>query len=140
MYICYRCIPQSQRAFGLGVKWVFIRFMGSVPGPIIFGALFDSTCMLWQDKCDTKGSCWIYNNYKLSWRIFTLTICLKTASLFFYTLAHTVYRPPPEKEVIAEREVREDQELNDAPMDTVPVTPDDSNNGFDNPQFKVDEE
>lgn len=34
-----------------------------IPGPIIFGLLYDSTCLLWQDvDCEEEdGTCILYN-------------------------------------------------------------------------------
>uniref|UniRef100_H2YEM2 Solute carrier organic anion transporter family member n=1 Tax=Ciona savignyi TaxID=51511 RepID=H2YEM2_CIOSA len=59
-----RVLPQRIRTFGLGVQWLFIRALGSIPGPIMFGTVIDLTCILWQKRiCDgSKGSCWIYNS------------------------------------------------------------------------------
>ncbi|CAH2297106.1 solute carrier organic anion transporter family member 4C1 [Pelobates cultripes] len=58
-----RCVPDKQRSFALGVQWSFIRLLGSIPGPISFGVLIDSSCMLWNiNECGTKGACWTYNN------------------------------------------------------------------------------
>ena len=52
------------RSFGIGVQWLFIRALGSIPGPILFGVIIDLTCVLWQIReCDkTQGSCWIYES------------------------------------------------------------------------------
>ncbi|ELT96091.1 hypothetical protein CAPTEDRAFT_172180, partial [Capitella teleta] len=39
--ISLRCVPESQRSFAMGVKWVFMRFLGTVLGPAVYGYLFD---------------------------------------------------------------------------------------------------
>lgn len=44
-----------------------IILLGTIPGPIIFGIIIDSTCILWDiNECGTKGACWIYNNIKMA--------------------------------------------------------------------------
>ena len=41
--------------------------LGTIPGPIIFGAIIDSTCVLWDiNECGIKGACWIYDNIKMA--------------------------------------------------------------------------
>ena len=37
---------------------IFLAFM---PGPIIFGLIIDSTCLIWQEECEQKGSCLLYD-------------------------------------------------------------------------------
>ena len=54
------------------------QFLGTVPGPIIFGAIFDSTCILWQEnKGSEQGSCWIYDNGSLAFKLFFTFLGLK---------------------------------------------------------------
>ena len=50
-----RCIPESQRTFGLGIEFAIIRLFGSIPAPIIFGLVIDSTCQIWQEEDDSCG-------------------------------------------------------------------------------------
>lgn len=94
-----RCIHDSQRTLGLGLKWCIVRLLGTVPGPIIFGAIIDSTCIVWREKCGEHASCWIYDNDLMSRNFFILLICFKMGSIIFFTLAHHTYTPPKEKEV-----------------------------------------
>uniref|UniRef100_A0A4W3KCB1 Solute carrier organic anion transporter family member 4C1 n=1 Tax=Callorhinchus milii TaxID=7868 RepID=A0A4W3KCB1_CALMI len=61
-----RCVPDSQRSFSLGVQWVFVRLLGSIPGPVLFGAVIDKSCILWnEDDSGIKGACWVYNNARM---------------------------------------------------------------------------
>ncbi|EOA97978.1 Solute carrier organic anion transporter family member 4C1, partial [Anas platyrhynchos] len=54
-----RCVPDKQRSFALGVQSVFLRLLGTIPGPILFGVAIDNSCTLWDiDECKTKGACW----------------------------------------------------------------------------------
>ena len=39
-------------------------FIGNVPCPIIYGAVVDSACVLWQESCDgQEGACQLYDTY-----------------------------------------------------------------------------
>lgn len=74
-------------------------FSGTVPGPILFGAIIDDTCILWREKCGKQASCWIYNNEKLSFNFFIFVSSFKVVSIVFFILAHQLYKPPAEKTV-----------------------------------------
>ncbi|XP_053383119.1 solute carrier organic anion transporter family member 4C1-like isoform X2 [Mercenaria mercenaria] len=94
-----RCIHDSHRTLGLGLKWFIVRLLGTVPGPILFGAIIDNTCVIWREKCGQRASCWIYNNDKLSLNFFIFVVCFKLVSITFFVLAHQMYKPPSEKKV-----------------------------------------
>ena len=72
----------------------FFNPLGTVPAPILFGAIFDATCRLWQNKCDENGSCWIYDEERLSKDLFTLILVLSLLSASLYFLALVCYKKP----------------------------------------------
>jgi hypothetical protein len=67
---------------------------GAVPGPILFGVVIDSTCLVWQDSCGEHTSCWIYDNASVGRNFFLLLMGLKLLSTLLYMLAYIVYKPP----------------------------------------------
>lgn len=92
-----RCIHDNHRTFGLGIQWFIARLIGTVPGPIFFGAVIDSTCLVWQEnECGDKKSCYIYNNASLSANFFIILVCLKIFTALMFILAYKVYKPPTE--------------------------------------------
>lgn len=32
-----------------------------MPYPIVFGAITDSACIVWEEKCGSTGNCWLYD-------------------------------------------------------------------------------
>lgn len=38
-----------------------ISLLASIPGPIIFGRIIDSTCISWNYKCGGLGDCQLYD-------------------------------------------------------------------------------
>ena len=67
-YVCvYRVVADDQRALALGVQSAMFRLLGAIPGPLIFGALFDYACLSWQVECGQRGNCWLYNSDQLSY-------------------------------------------------------------------------
>ena len=61
-------VPEKLRSFAVGVQWLMIRGLGSIPGPIMFGFVIDQSCILWQEKrCTGKqGNCWVYSSDTLA--------------------------------------------------------------------------
>ena len=45
-----RMVPPQLRSQAMGMNIVMLRVLGSIPGPIIFGKLVDSVCILWQQR------------------------------------------------------------------------------------------
>lgn len=95
--VTLRCIHDSQRTFALGIQWFIARLLGMVPGPIFFGAIIDGTCLVWQEKCKERASCWIYDNEALSRNFFVILVCVKTLAAIMFILAYKFYNPPADK-------------------------------------------
>ncbi|KAM8962211.1 solute carrier organic anion transporter family member 4C1 [Pelodytes ibericus] len=90
-----RCVPDKQRSFALGVQWSFIRLLGSIPGPITFGVLIDSTCLLWNmSDCGSKGACWTYDNPSMSYKLIAVSGASKAITIIFLFVAYFIYKPP----------------------------------------------
>lgn len=100
-YMVMRCIPESQRTYGLGIEFAIIRIFGGIPAPILFGMVIDSTCQIWQEgdtKCgqaESVGSCWYYDVATLGTRLFLVTLIPKLISALFFAAALVVYKPSP---------------------------------------------
>lgn len=82
--VVLRCVPDNQRTYALGLQWLFLCMFGSMPGPVVFGAFIDKTCILWEETCSGRGSCLEYNNELLSY-------LLVAAGLFFQILSAALY-------------------------------------------------
>nr|XP_053651830.1 solute carrier organic anion transporter family member 4A1-like [Cherax quadricarinatus] len=70
-----RCVPDSHRSFALGLQWIVVRLLGTIPGPILFGALIDDTCILWQSTCGKGGACRSYDNFYMSRLVVATCAC-----------------------------------------------------------------
>ena len=71
--------------------------IGYVPGPIIFGALIDKACLLWEYECSNDSrTCWSYDNTQLAYTMIGLAMGLRFLSICFYTGALCTYRPVEE--------------------------------------------
>ncbi|XP_043946340.1 solute carrier organic anion transporter family member 4A1 isoform X2 [Protopterus annectens] len=91
-----RCVPDCQRSFALGIQWIVVRTLGSIPGPIAFGSLIDLSCLLWQNSNGVRGSCLIYQNLDMSRYTLAAGLIYKALGAMFFLLAYLLYRPPPD--------------------------------------------
>jgi len=91
LLILCRCVADEQRTLALGAQSVAFRAFGSIPGPIVFGAIFDSACIYWQYACSRRGNCWVYDNSALSQRAVILAMIGIAANFIFSFLAWLFY-------------------------------------------------
>lgn len=57
----FNYIPISDKAMAMGIIQFAIGLFGNVPCPIIYGAVIDSTCLIWETICDKQGACSLYD-------------------------------------------------------------------------------
>ncbi|OAD56261.1 Solute carrier organic anion transporter family member 4C1 [Eufriesea mexicana] len=57
----YRSVDKKDKSFAQGITLMTISLFALIPGPIIYGAIIDSTCLIWEESCGTKGNCWFHH-------------------------------------------------------------------------------
>lgn len=60
----YRCVAKKDKSFAQGVTLMILSLFALIPAPILFGALIDSTCLIWDESCGSRGNCWHYDKEK----------------------------------------------------------------------------
>lgn len=60
-----RCIEKEDKAVALGFGMALVRLFATVPSPIFFGYILDSTCLVFGKTCSSKGNCWLYDSQTL---------------------------------------------------------------------------
>ncbi|XP_065573704.1 solute carrier organic anion transporter family member 74D-like isoform X2 [Artemia franciscana] len=61
MLLTLRCVEPREKAMALGLVHFAIGLFGNVPCPIIYGAVVDSACLVWDYTCGQQGACWLYD-------------------------------------------------------------------------------
>ena len=46
------------------------------PYSVVYGAVTDSACLIWEEKCGQKGNCWVYDTTKFRNLLHGLTLGL----------------------------------------------------------------
>lgn len=102
---CMRVVDESERSLALGIGSAIQRIGGSIPGPLLIGAILDSSCLLWETKCDgTNGSCWEYDSWLMARDVFIASWVLKTCSTISFFLAWRSYNPTSPVDDLPEEE------------------------------------
>uniref|UniRef100_A0A336MXI9 Solute carrier organic anion transporter family member n=1 Tax=Culicoides sonorensis TaxID=179676 RepID=A0A336MXI9_CULSO len=96
-----RCVHDDQRSFALGIQWIKVRLLGTIPAPMVFGRMIDESCILWQKSCDGHGACLVYDNYNMSKYMLGLGLAGKICSIVFFMAAAWFYIPPKNEEIIS---------------------------------------
>ncbi|MBN3278618.1 SO5A1 protein, partial [Polyodon spathula] len=86
LIVTLRSVDEQERPFALGMQFVLLRTLAYIPTPIYFGAVIDTTCMLWQQDCGVHGSCWEYDVTSLRFVYFGLAASLKCVAFIFIFL------------------------------------------------------
>ncbi|XP_075240906.1 solute carrier organic anion transporter family member 4A1-like isoform X2 [Convolutriloba macropyga] len=89
-----RVVPDTQRSLALGLQWVFVRLLGTIPGPIIVGKIFDSTCLLWNESkaCHESSFCLSNDTKKLGYYTFAYAVSPMIVGLLFLISAIKTYK------------------------------------------------
>ncbi|XP_078360965.1 solute carrier organic anion transporter family member 4A1-like [Oculina patagonica] len=85
--VTLRSVPPGQRSYALGLQMDLIRVFGSIPGPIVFGALLDKTCILWNKKCGRKGHCLEYDHDGLALVVVSVFATCKLITVICFFLS-----------------------------------------------------
>ncbi|EJD76399.1 organic anion transporter [Loa loa] len=66
--VVLRTVDYAERSFALGIQWILVRVIGTIPAPVLFGWMFDVSCIRYNlDVCSGKqGSCMLYQNKLLA--------------------------------------------------------------------------
>ncbi|XP_064456232.1 solute carrier organic anion transporter family member 4A1-like isoform X2 [Ornithodoros turicata] len=75
--VAIQVVKPKERALALGLLGLITRVLGSIPAPMMFGMIVDSTCAAWNKPGGHRGNCVSYRNIDLAHGVFfTLLMCI----------------------------------------------------------------
>lgn len=74
--IALRSIEPRDKSLSLLVVSAVMNLFAFIPYPLIYGALTDASCIVWEERCGDRGSCWLYDLQKLRYLIHGVTTAL----------------------------------------------------------------
>lgn len=57
-------VANEDKAFSLGLALMLVSLFAFTPGPIVYGYIIDSTCLVWSYECGNRGNCQLYDTQK----------------------------------------------------------------------------
>uniref|UniRef100_A0A8C9B0D2 Solute carrier organic anion transporter family member 6A1 n=1 Tax=Phocoena sinus TaxID=42100 RepID=A0A8C9B0D2_PHOSS len=90
-----RIVSDKQRSLAMGVTFVILRIFGTIPGPVIFKIVGETSCILRDtERCGSIGSCWIYNKTKMAYLLAGYN-CFTMLYIYIYPDISSLLRLPP---------------------------------------------
>lgn len=86
LMVTLRSVHKEEKAFALGLQYVVMRLFAYVPAPIYFGNVIDSACLLWSSRCESSGSCLVYDIEQFRYRYIGVGAGLKMISIVFFII------------------------------------------------------
>ncbi|KAG0410911.1 hypothetical protein HPB47_011975 [Ixodes persulcatus] len=84
MLIYLRCVDPIDKSMALGTTSSLLNMFAFIPYPLVYGAILDSSCLVWEEKCGRRGNCWLYDIEKLRFSLHLITVVfLAVASLCY---------------------------------------------------------
>ncbi|XP_026183940.1 solute carrier organic anion transporter family member 2B1 [Mastacembelus armatus] len=87
-----RTVPTEDKSFAVGVQYMLFRVLAFMPGPVLYGSVIDTTCILWGEKCGKKTSCHYYNLDRFRQRFLGLMVIFVCGGLLCFLLTVVVLR------------------------------------------------
>ncbi|NWI03503.1 SO2B1 protein, partial [Tichodroma muraria] len=57
-----RSIQPEDKSFAVGIQFMLLRVLAWMPGPVLYGSAIDTTCVLWERRCERRAACRYYDN------------------------------------------------------------------------------
>ncbi|KAM5169015.1 solute carrier organic anion transporter family member 6A1 [Callospermophilus lateralis] len=73
--IIFRVVPGKLHSLALGISYVILRLLGTIPGPVIFKMVGETSCTFRDiNHCGRKGRCWVYNRTKMAYLLVGISL------------------------------------------------------------------
>ena len=77
--VALRCIDVQDKSLSMAFNVVFMSLFAMLPAPMVYGAIIDNTCILWQEECGEATNCLLYDTVALR-----RALMLTTAGISFF--------------------------------------------------------
>ncbi|XP_063591988.1 solute carrier organic anion transporter family member 74D-like [Penaeus indicus] len=81
-----RCVAEEDKPLALGLKATMLA-LAVMANPLVFGSLVDSACLVWEEVCGEKGSCWVYSSDDFRYKLHGMACAMFAVSIVFMSQA-----------------------------------------------------
>ncbi|KAH8293139.1 hypothetical protein KR044_006619 [Drosophila immigrans] len=79
----YRAVSKEDKSFAQGLALMMVSLFALIPGPIIFGRIIDSTCLVWTKTCNGIGNCQLHDQTKFRYSVNFVSVFLTFMGVLF---------------------------------------------------------
>lgn len=84
LLVNYRCVSKQDKSVTQGLILMLISLFALIPGPIMFGRIIDSTCLVWTEQCSgRRGNCQLYDQRRFRYYINLTAFALTSIGVIF---------------------------------------------------------
>ncbi|XP_022106267.1 uncharacterized protein LOC110987658 [Acanthaster planci] len=94
-----RLVNDDDRSVAVGFTSMCLRLLGFIPSPIIFGAVIDTACLLFQSSCGKTGNCLIYDIVHFRYAFNGLTVGINFLAFVMFLVCYLSLKSTDEAEV-----------------------------------------
>ncbi|XP_032872535.1 solute carrier organic anion transporter family member 2B1 [Amblyraja radiata] len=87
-----RSVKPEDKSLAIGIQFMLFRVLAWLPGPMLYGSTIDSTCILWENKCERKAACRYYNLNLFRARYIGLQMLFQSAAFLLFLMAYYFLR------------------------------------------------
>ncbi|XP_009580848.1 PREDICTED: solute carrier organic anion transporter family member 2B1-like [Fulmarus glacialis] len=87
-----RSIQPEDKSFAVGIQFMLLRVLAWMPGPVLYGSAIDTTCILWEKKCDRKAACRYYDNNLFRQRYLGLQFFFEVGTFLCFVTVYVILR------------------------------------------------
>ncbi|XP_050389579.2 solute carrier organic anion transporter family member 2A1 [Patella vulgata] len=83
-----RCVTEEQKPLGTALISFFSSLFGWLLGPLVYGKIIDSICLVWDSRCGERGACTLYdiNMFRYKFHGFVIGVDLVSVILMCITV------------------------------------------------------
>lgn len=79
-------VAVEDKSLSQGLTLMLISLFALIPGPILFGYIIDSTCLIWNTRCGSRGNCQLYDQKHFRYYLNITSMCMCAIGVFFDVL------------------------------------------------------
>ncbi|XP_041316309.1 solute carrier organic anion transporter family member 2B1 isoform X2 [Pyrgilauda ruficollis] len=114
-----RSIQPEDKSFAVGIQFMLLRVLAWMPGPVLYGSAIDTSCVLWERRCERRAACRYYDNTLFRHRYLGLQFFFEVGAFLCFGAVYLILRKQereasqaeetkaePEKEKLAGRSTK----------------------------------
>ncbi|XP_021399698.1 solute carrier organic anion transporter family member 2B1 isoform X3 [Lonchura striata] len=104
-----RSIHPEDKSFAVGIQFMLLRVLAWMPGPVLYGSAIDTSCMLWERRCERRAACRYYDNTLFRHRYLGLQFFFEVGAFLCFGAVYLILRKQ-EREASQEEETKAEPE------------------------------